>query len=102
MGRKLGDPTDPLLVSVRSGAKFSMPGMMDTVLNLGLNDESVKGLAAVDRRRALRLRLLPPLHRDVRPHRARRRRRAVRRSRSTTAKDDGRRHDRRRAPGRRR
>ncbi|MFN8024422.1 MAG: pyruvate, phosphate dikinase [Acidimicrobiales bacterium] len=47
MGRKLGDPYDPLLVSVRSGAKFSMPGMMDTVLNLGLNDESVKGLAHV-------------------------------------------------------
>ena len=46
MGRQLGDPADPLLVSVRSGAKFSMPGMMDTVLNLGLNDESVKGLAA--------------------------------------------------------
>ena len=41
MGRTLGDPADPLLVSVRSGAKFSMPGMMDTVLNLGLNDESV-------------------------------------------------------------
>ena len=47
MGRKLGDPADPLLVSVRSGAKFSMPGMMDTVLNLGLNDSSVKGLATV-------------------------------------------------------
>ncbi len=46
MGRKLGDAADPLLVSVRSGAKFSMPGMMDTVLNLGLNDKSVKGLAA--------------------------------------------------------
>jgi pyruvate,orthophosphate dikinase len=45
MGRRIGDPSDPLLVSVRSGAKFSMPGMMDTVLNLGLNDESVKGLA---------------------------------------------------------
>ena len=45
MGRSLGDPTDPLLVSVRSGAKFSMPGMMDTVLNLGLSDRSVKGLA---------------------------------------------------------
>ena len=45
MGRKLGDPFDPLLVSVRSGAKFSMPGMMDTVLNLGLNDQSVEGLA---------------------------------------------------------
>ena len=47
MGRKLGDPSDPLLVSVRSGAKFSMPGMMDTVLNLGLNDQSVVGLAHV-------------------------------------------------------
>ena len=46
MGRALGDAKDPLLVSVRSGAKFSMPGMMDTVLNLGLNDKSVKGLAA--------------------------------------------------------
>ena len=45
MGRTLGDPSDPLLVSVRSGAKFSMPGMMDTVLNLGLTDESVEGLA---------------------------------------------------------
>jgi pyruvate,orthophosphate dikinase len=45
MGKRLGEPGDPLLVSVRSGAKFSMPGMMDTVLNLGLNDESVKGLA---------------------------------------------------------
>ncbi|NCV97138.1 MAG: pyruvate, phosphate dikinase, partial [Acidimicrobiia bacterium] len=45
MGRKLGDAKDPLLVSVRSGAKFSMPGMMDTVLNLGLNDASVQGLA---------------------------------------------------------
>ena len=45
MGRRLGDSDDPLLVSVRSGAKFSMPGMMDTVLNLGLNDSSVIGLA---------------------------------------------------------
>ena len=45
MGKTIGDPSDPLLVSVRSGAKFSMPGMMDTVLNLGLNDESVQGLA---------------------------------------------------------
>jgi len=45
MGKHLGDPGDPLLVSVRSGAKFSMPGMMDTVLNLGLNDDSVEGLA---------------------------------------------------------
>jgi pyruvate,orthophosphate dikinase len=45
MGKKLGDPNDPLLVSVRSGARVSMPGMMDTVLNLGLNDASVDGLA---------------------------------------------------------
>ena len=43
--RQLGQPDDPLLVSVRSGAKFSMPGMMETVLNIGLNDESVQGLA---------------------------------------------------------
>ncbi len=45
MGKKLGDPDDPLLVSVRSGAAISMPGMMDTVLNLGLNDKAVEGLA---------------------------------------------------------
>jgi pyruvate, orthophosphate dikinase len=44
-GRKFGDPEDPLLVSVRSGAAVSMPGMMDTILNLGLNDEAAKGLA---------------------------------------------------------
>jgi len=43
-GAKLGDPDNPLLVSVRSGAKFSMPGMMDTILNLGLNDQTVEGL----------------------------------------------------------
>src|SRR3954451_12205115 len=47
IGRQLGDPEDPLLVSVRSGAKFSMPGMMETVLNVGLNDASVRGLAAI-------------------------------------------------------
>ena len=46
MGKKLGQTDDPLLVSVRSGAKFSMPGMMETVLNVGLNDQSVRGLAA--------------------------------------------------------
>ncbi len=46
IGKKFGDPANPLLVSVRSGARASMPGMMDTVLNLGLNDETVKGLAA--------------------------------------------------------
>src|SRR6266700_1145981 len=45
MGRTLGDPAAPLLVSVRSGGKFSMPGMMDTVLNIGLSDDSVQGLA---------------------------------------------------------
>ena len=45
MGKTLGDSDDPLLVSVRSGAAISMPGMMDTVLNLGLNDQSVEGLA---------------------------------------------------------
>src|SRR5436190_997338 len=44
-GKRLGDPDDPLLVSVRSGARESMPGMMDTILNLGLNDESVEGVA---------------------------------------------------------
>src|SRR6185312_10501325 len=44
-GQKLGDEENPLLVSVRSGAKFSMPGMMDTILNLGLNDRTVEGLA---------------------------------------------------------
>ncbi len=47
MGRKFGDAANPLLFSVRSGARASMPGMMDTVLNLGLNDETVKGLAAM-------------------------------------------------------
>ena len=52
VGKTFGDPKDPLLVSVRSGARASMPGMMDTVLNLGLNDETVEGLAALsgDRR----------------------------------------------------
>src|SRR6202166_3638353 len=44
-GKKLGDPENPLLLSVRSGAKFSMPGMMNTILNLGLNDQTVEGLA---------------------------------------------------------
>ena len=46
VGATFGDPDNPLLVSVRSGARASMPGMMDTVLNLGLNDETVEGLAA--------------------------------------------------------
>jgi pyruvate,orthophosphate dikinase len=46
LGKKFGDRVSPLLVSVRSGAKFSMPGMMDTILNLGLNDETIKGIIA--------------------------------------------------------
>ena len=46
-GKKFGDVSNPLLVSVRSGAKISMPGMMDTILNLGLNDETVEGMAAL-------------------------------------------------------
>ena len=53
VGRKFGDAAKPLLVSVRSGARASMPGMMDTILNLGLNDETVKGLARHDERFAL-------------------------------------------------
>jgi pyruvate, orthophosphate dikinase len=53
VSRKFGDPEKPLLVSVRSGARASMPGMMDTILNLGLNDETVKGLAKHDERFAL-------------------------------------------------
>jgi pyruvate,orthophosphate dikinase len=47
MGKRFGNPANPLLVSVRSGAKFSMPGMMDTVLNLGLNEDTLRGLAAL-------------------------------------------------------
>src|ERR1700758_974624 len=47
MGKAIGDAADPLLVSVRSGAKFSMPGMMDAVLNLGLNEDTTKGVAAL-------------------------------------------------------
>ncbi|TCJ37418.1 pyruvate, phosphate dikinase [Parafrankia sp. BMG5.11] len=47
VGKRFGDPADPMLVSVRSGARVSMPGMMDTVLNLGLNDQTVQGLAVV-------------------------------------------------------
>ena len=77
MGRRLGDPDDPLLVSVRSGAKFSMPGMMETVLNIGLNDESVRGSGRAERRRAVRAGLLPPAAADVRRHRAGHRRRGL-------------------------
>ncbi|HPZ08853.1 MAG TPA: pyruvate, phosphate dikinase [Candidatus Eremiobacteraeota bacterium] len=49
MDKKFGDPSNPLLFSVRSGAKFSMPGMMNTILNLGLNDETIKGLVELSR-----------------------------------------------------
>jgi pyruvate,orthophosphate dikinase len=74
MGKQLGQPDDPLLVSVRSGAKFSMPGMMETVLNIGLTDESVLGLAkqAGDDRFAWDSYRRPAA--DVRPDRARDRR----------------------------
>ena len=64
-GKGFGDGTNPLLVSVRSGARASMPGMMDTVLNLGLNDETVEALARKSGDPALRLRFLSPLHHDV-------------------------------------
>src|SRR3546814_15728997 len=50
VGATFGDAKNPLLISVRSGARASMPGMMDTVLNLGLNDETVEGLAKADRK----------------------------------------------------
>ena len=70
-GATLGSTENPLLVSVRSGAKFSMPGMMDTILNLGLNDDAVEGLKRRTQQRPLRVRQLPPLHPDVRQRRAR-------------------------------
>ena len=70
-GHVFGDAANPLLLSVRSGARVSMPGMMDTVLNLGLNDTSVVTLAKNVRRRTLRLGQLPPLHPDVFARRAR-------------------------------
>ena len=78
MGKKLGQADDPLLVSVRSGAKFSMPGMMDTVLNIGLSDAVRARPRRAGRRRALRLGLLPPPDPDVRQDRAGRGRRTVR------------------------
>ena len=84
MGRNLGDPDDPLLVSVRSGAKFSMPGMMDTVLNLGPQRRVREGPREADRRRhAVRQRRLPPLHPDVRQDRDGRARRTRSSTRST-------------------
>ena len=78
MDRKLGDPADPLLVSVRSGAKFSMPGMMDTVLNIGLSDESVQGLAKQAGNERFAWDAYRRLLADVRQDRPRRRRRALR------------------------
>ena len=86
-GKRLGDPEDPLLVSVRSGARESMPGMMDTVLNLGLNDHSVEGLAERTQQRAVRLGLLPPVRADVRQRGARHRRRRRSRTRSRGEKE---------------
>ncbi len=77
-GKHFGDARNPLLVSVRSGAKFSMPGMMDTVLNLGLNAQTLRGPGRAHRRRALRQGLVPPLHPAVQQDRARRRGRPVR------------------------
>ena len=65
VGRRLGDRHDPLLVSVRSGAKFSMPGMMETVLNIGLNDASVHRPGRGERRRPVRLGFLPAAAADV-------------------------------------
>ena len=77
-GKRLGDPADPLLVSVRSGARESMPGMLDTVLNLGLGDAAGRRPRRGDRQRALRLGLLPPLRPDVRQRLPRDPRRALR------------------------
>ena len=88
MGKRLGDDADPLLVSVRSGAPFSMPGMMDTVLNLGLNDDVGAGPRQADRQRALRVRLVPPVRADVRQDRARRPRRRLRGGARTSCMED--------------
>ncbi len=85
-GKGFGDATNPLLVSVRSGAKFSMPGMMDTVLNLGLNEADAAGPDRAHRQRALRLGRLPPVHPDVRPDRHGRERRSGSTSRSRRAR----------------
>ena len=81
-GKKLGDPDDPLLVSVRSGARESMPGMLDTILNLGLNERSVEGLVGADLERALRPRLPPAPGADVRERRPRTSRASASRRRS--------------------
>ena len=65
-GKRFGDRSDPLLVSVRSGAAISMPGMMDTILNVGLDRESVAGTGGALRQPPLRLRLVPAPDPDVR------------------------------------
>ena len=78
MGLRLGQPDDPLLVSVRSGARYSMPGMMETVLDIGLNDQSVQGLAVAGRGRGLRPGLLPTADPDVRTNGAGHRQRPLR------------------------
>ena len=64
-GKKFGDKENPLLVSVRSGARASMPGMMDTILNLGLNEEVVETLAKAFWKSSLGLGLLQKIHSDV-------------------------------------
>ena len=71
MGAEFGSSENPLLLSVRSGARVSMPGMMDTILNLGLNDAAVEGLIKQSQQSAFRLRQLPPVHPDVRRRRPR-------------------------------
>ena len=78
LGRIFGDPKNPLLVSVRSGAKVSMPGMMETVLNVGLNDETLEGARGALAFAAVRARFLPQAPPNVWPHRARYRCRTVR------------------------
>ena len=100
MGRKLGDPKNPLLVSVRSGAKFSMPGMMDTVLNLGLNDKTAEGLARMIPQSPVRVRFLLPLPDDVLQRGARAPQERLRTD--PRRKEAGARRRRRRRPGRRR
>lgn len=66
LGKKFGDPKNPLLVSVRSGAAQSMPGMMNTILNLGLNDRRLRHNGKCYRQRAVCLRRLSPAHQHVR------------------------------------
>ena len=94
-GKRFGDTDDPLLVSVRSGAAISMPGMMDTILNLGLSDVRRRGPRGLHRQRAVRARLVPAPDPDVRRGRGRDRREPLRAgARRPEARP-------RRAPGRR-